>query len=60
MIALAGRSATRMDPTRVIQHEYDHLQGLTIFDRMGGAQRHIKKQRYLKWYKKFKKRSKKE
>ena len=37
------------------QHEMDHLNGLTMFNKMGTAQRHMKKTRYMKWYKKFKK-----
>ena len=37
-----------------LQHETDHLKGLTIFDQMGPAQRHIKKNRYFKKWKKWK------
>jgi peptide deformylase len=38
-----------------IQHEYDHLNGITIFDQMGSAQRRIKKERYFKNLSKWKK-----
>lgn len=37
------------------QHEYDHMSGKTIFDLMGSAQRQLKKKKYLRWHKKFKK-----
>lgn len=39
----------------VIQHEIDHLDGVTLFNRMGRVQRQMKKKKYLKWYNKIKK-----
>lgn len=36
------------------QHEYNHLEGITIFERMGTAQRTLKKGKYFKWLKKTK------
>ena len=35
------------------QHEFDHLQGTTMFSRMGQAQRTLKKNKYMKWWRKW-------
>ena len=32
----------------VVQHEYDHLYGITLFQRVGSAQRQLKKAQYKK------------
>jgi peptide deformylase len=37
----------------VFQHEYDHLDGKTLFNRMGQAQRTLKRNQYLKKYKRY-------
>lgn len=38
----------------IFQHELDHLDGKTLFDRMGSAQKTLKKNQYLKKVKKYK------
>ena len=40
------------------QHECDHLEGITLFNRMGKAQRELKKNNYLKRIRKWKKKNK--
>jgi peptide deformylase len=42
----------------IVQHEVDHLDGVTLFDRMGTAQRELKKNSYLKKHRRWKRRSK--
>jgi len=41
------------DEAITFQHEYDHLQGITIFDRMGPTQRMMAKKKYDKLVKKY-------
>jgi peptide deformylase len=43
----------------IVQHEMDHLNGLTLFERMGSAQRALKKNSYLKMMRRIKKMRKK-
>lgn len=40
---------------QIFQHEFDHVNGILMFDRMGQAQREIKKAKYKKILKKVKK-----
>lgn len=48
-IALEGAEAI------IFQHEYDHLQGLTLFDKMKPVQKMMSKKKYLKSKKKYEK-----
>lgn len=45
--------ALRDDQAIAFQHELDHLNGLTLFQQMGSAQRMLKRKRYAKWQKKM-------